>query len=525
MADEPTQTTGDAQAAPAPARDLSQYIRTYAKDVAKLSGKGNVGALPLPKPTSRRPDPTPTPHARPAALAKPHGEVSDGVEFDATEQPFFERQAPKAEEMNYGPVDVGTKADADSIIEKRPSAVPMPASMAPPTPPKEDKETVLARLREKMAGYTPPAPTPSVEVAPELPVAAPVFAAPEEPPVNALPPLYREPIPVEEPTLSFTRPVPAPVPETPKTDAAVSDRFHSYATDFSQQVTATDASPFSVIAAQQDAKPSAPARVAVNKSRTPVLAIVLGSVLLVLSAGGAYGAYLYIAARHVVPTVATKVPSLVFADESKELKGTTGTELLQDLALVSNEPLVSGNVLITYIAQPATGEAGVIAGAPAKGGQLIKALELPAPDILLRNIAEESTVGITHQGSETRAFFILRVSSYERTFAGMLTWEPLMQRTLGVLYPLYPAQEVASPETLGTTTAAATSTASTPVAAASKIRFEDAVVSNRDVRILRDTTGRALMLYGYADKETLIIARDEAAFSALLTRLSAASQQ
>jgi hypothetical protein len=58
----------------------------------------------------------------------------------------------------------------------------------------------------------------------------------------------------------------------------------------------------------------------------------------------------------------------------------------------------------------------------------------------------------------------------------------------------------------------------------SKVRFEDVVVANRDVRILRDTRGRSLLLYGYADKETLIIARNEASFAALLTRLSAANQ-
>jgi hypothetical protein len=50
--------------------------------------------------------------------------------------------------------------------------------------------------------------------------------------------------------------------------------------------------------------------------------------------------------------------------------------------------------------------------------------------------------------------------------------------------------------------------------------FVDAVIDNHDVRVLKDEQGRQLMLYGYRDKETLIIARSEKAFSELLARLS-----
>lgn len=558
MADDLNNPQGSASDASTAATDMSQYIRTYAKDVAALSGKGNIGAIPTPKP-AKKAKPSPEP------IAPPQKEVSDGVEFDATEQPFFERTEPKAKEMNYGPIDLGSKADADSIIEQRPSAVPMPAtmqgaSMIPPAEPTQSKDDILARLRAKVGTYTPPQPAPVADVpaeastpepapyvppapvaspptpAPE-PVTPPVFAAPVEPPVNAMPPLYREPIAPEDVRTPIAEPVatpaaPRPQPVMPAASTPADDRFHSYATDFGSQVQNQAATPFAVIAAEQDR--ATPRPKTTTSRKTPVLALVAGTLLLVIAAGGSYAAYLYIASRQVVPTISTKVPSLVFADETKKLTG-TGTELMRALAVAATEPLVSGNVLITYIAQEPTGETGVIAGAPAPGGALIKALNLTAPDILLRNIAEASTVGITHQGTETRPFFILRVSSYERTFAGMLTWEPLMARDLGLLYPLYPVDApVETPVSLetGTTTASttpqkvATTTPapSVPVQAASRIRFEDAIVANRDVRVLRDTLGRSLILYGYADKETLIIARDEAAFSALITRLQSNSQ-
>ena len=134
-------------------------------------------------------------------------------------------------------------------------------------------------------------------------------------------------------------------------------------------------------------------------------------------------------------------------------------------------------------------------------------------------------MGVIHEGGETRAFFALRVSSYERTFAGMLTWEPLMMRDLGLLYPLYPEDVIEEPvvDLSASTTpkVASTTPRIVPAPAVSRGRFEDTVVANRDVRILRDTRGRSLLLYGYADKETLVIARNEASFAALITRLAA----
>ena len=112
-------------------------------------------------------------------------------------------------------------------------------------------------------------------------------------------------------------------------------------------------------------------------------------------------------------------------------------------------------------------------------------------------------------GAESRAFFIMKVSSYERTFAGMLEWEPRMLADLELLYPPH------ANESTGTSTPAVTALPS----------FSDEIVSNRDVRVLRDSVGRSLILYGYRDKETLIVARDEAAFAELLERLSTSREQ
>src|SRR5690606_35153256 len=108
------------------------------------------------------------------------------------------------------------------------------------------------------------------------------------------------------------------------------------------------------------------------------------------------------------------------------------------LAASANGALVPGNVLVTYILTSTSDEEGGLIERPAGGAAFMRALQVPAPDILLRNIADASTIGVVNAGGETSAFFALRVDSYERTYAGMLTWEPLMLRDLGILYPLRP---------------------------------------------------------------------------------------
>lgn len=495
--DQQNNPTPDPEAA-AP-KDLSQYIRTFAKDAAAL-GKQGVG---VPASPAARPVAAPQPVA-------PKGDRADGVQFDPTQ----EVRGAKVENNNEQPVVIESRQELDSY------AVPKPAAPQPvPAPPEEDRAAVLERLRAKVASQKPPeAPVVLPPTPEEVRPAPPVFMTPPEAPVNPMPPLYREPI--EEEPVPVAPPVPEPV-VAPLPAPAAPAPMHTYKSDFTDRVGTHSTTQFSVLAAEQDVKPSS--RQTPTKPKKSLVPIIGGVVLLLLAGTASYAAYLYIGARHTVPVITLSVPSLIVADEYKKLSG-TGPELLRELAQVANEVLVNGNVLVTYIEQPATGTPGVIAGSPAPGGVLIQALNLPAPDLLLRNITDISTVGVIREGGDTRAFFVLRVSSYERTFAGMLTWEPLMERDLGILYPLYGNAPAPEPEVDLGTASTTESASSTPAVrnttpATSRGRFEDTIVANRDVRILRDTQGRTLMLYGYADKETLIIARNEASFAALLTRL------
>ncbi len=421
-----------------PQEDKSKYIRTYAKDVAALSGGQGTKAAPP------RPDPVP--------VAPPPAPVL---------------RMPQA-----------SKEVAETYREP----------IAPPTD--TDREELFARLKKKVSESA------------QMEIATP-------PPIPTPEPVAR-PEPLFEPV---AQPAPAPIPPVVRVEETPS-RIHTYKSDFADHIDDRGASSFSVLAAQQDAKratlPSVP------KKRNLVFAV-SGILLIVLGGVGVATAAWYVMRLNTLPPSGVVVPSLVFADEQVKLRG-SGNDLIQQIADLANEPLPEGNVIITYLSESTTTSKGEVREVPLSGGTLIAAMKLPAPDILLRNIAPFSTVGVLSAGGETRPFFIFRVTSYERTFAGMLAWEVSMGRDLAVLYPARGAGNLLP---VGTQAPIGTSTPQAVEPVRANTQFEDAIVQSHDVRLLRDTAGNTLMLYGYVDKETLILARDEAAYTHLLTRLAA----
>jgi hypothetical protein len=128
--------------------------------------------------------------------------------------------------------------------------------------------------------------------------------------------------------------------------------------------------------------------------------------------------------------------------------------------------------------------------------------------------------GVVSAGGNQSPFFILSVASFGDTFAGMLSWEPRMPRDLSKLFLPYPVS-VAATSTVATTTSKDAAKTSLVSSAA----FFDATIANHDVRVYRDSEGRDVLLYGYWNQTTLVIARDAAAFTEIVGRLATSRTQ
>jgi hypothetical protein len=461
-----------------PLDDPATFVRTYAKDLAQVSGKP-VPATPVAKQKTLQ-----------EAVADDAAKVPEKAP-EEKEDPWTKPPPPSGRTPDEILADLKAKG-ADVLKQDRPTVVSL-----------DERADILERLFKKAGKPNQEAPEPPPPFIPQVRKDLPPAPPPPPPP----PPPVRQRAPEPQP-----------------------ERIHTFTSDFQGRIDDKRANVFSVLAAEQD-RGEAPREILPEK-RTNPLPILAGVALIFLGGLGIFFAYQFATDAPPIPVV-LDVPSLIFADGHMELLGEE--PLLPKLAEAATEVIPEGTVVITYVTTSTSTETGILT-TPEPGGTLVRLLGLGAPDVLLRNILPESTIGIVHAGEETRPFFILKVSSFERTFAGMLAWEPRMAEKLASIYPPYapstelfledeiPFEEATSTEEVASSTPEETLVGDDSVSLQGldlgPDEFVDEIVRNYDVRILYDESGRVLMLYGYKDRSTLIITRDKEAFAEILNRLS-----
>lgn len=120
-----------------------------------------------------------------------------------------------------------------------------------------------------------------------------------------------------------------------------------------------------------------------------------------------------------------------------------------------------------------------------------------APDILIRSLETPFMAGLLGEsGSLATPFLVLKVSSYDTGFAGMLVWETSLPRFFDTLF--------------GTKIQAR---------GGSESRFRDITVSGKDARALGATSG-ATVVYTFADPNTIVIAGSKSALEILIPHLA-----
>ncbi|MFZ2500493.1 MAG: hypothetical protein WAW90_00715 [Minisyncoccia bacterium] len=319
--------------------------------------------------------------------------------------------------------------------------------------------------------------------------------APSERLVGATPLAF---VPITVPT------APVAPAHLPQRDFTKASPIETYSDALRKRVSETGASTATILAAEQDAAPRIPQTITDTSAvqGRNHWQIIVGVFLIVVSVAGIFVAY----ARHfsaLAPIVATlDTPVAIFVDDREQVSG-TGSALVQAINQSTTKPLSLNGVRLLSL-DPAIVDKSVFSSLGSR-----------VPDVVLRNVDHaHSMAGIVNVSSGKSPFFILTVESYGSTFSGMLAWEPFMQSDLRSLFPHYSALPIVSSSTL---LKVATTTLASP-----KEGFHDDVVSNHDVRVYLDEAGRSLLLYGYWNQSTLVIARDALAFTEILRRLSTA---
>ncbi|HEY0907759.1 MAG TPA: hypothetical protein VGE35_00210 [Candidatus Paceibacterota bacterium] len=120
------------------------------------------------------------------------------------------------------------------------------------------------------------------------------------------------------------------------------------------------------------------------------------------------------------------------------------------------------------------------------------------PNRLLRSLDQNYMIG-TYTYDTLSPFFIIKNTFFQNAFSGMLEWEKGMRRDL------LPLTQIAH-ETETSVTAASS-------------QFEDAIVSNIDARVLKDSSGKTVLIYAFADKNTIVVTTGESTLKYILERL------
>lgn len=271
----------------------------------------------------------------------------------------------------------------------------------------------------------------------------------------------------------------------------------TYSSDFADEMQKAGASTVTVLAAEQDSARSGKRQVAQKKVIPTVDTtwwyVLAGAILLAAGVGGVYLAYSFFVGGEAptigIPVAESSVVAPIFADDYSEIVG-SGPSLMQAFRKEVSRPIADDTVLLL-----------TLEGAPLKS--IFVEMNPRAPSALLRNLnATGAAAGVVRVGGTQSPFFILPVKSYNVTFSAMLSWESTMQKNLALLYPLYPSETAPN---------AITSIFS---------EYVDELAGNRDVRVYRDPDGRSILVYGYWDAKTLVIARDPIAFAEIVDRLA-----
>ncbi len=107
-----------------------------------------------------------------------------------------------------------------------------------------------------------------------------------------------------------------------------------------------------------------------------------------------------------------------------------------------------------------------------------------------RALAPEFVLGLRGL-PQNRAFLIFKTNYYQTALAGMLQWEDTLFNDAGPLF----GQAIGG------------------------VQFADKTIKNRDTRILLDSSGKTLLIWGFANKETIIITTDEDTFTQVIGKL------
>lgn len=332
--------------------------------------------------------------------------------------------------------------------------------------------------------------------------------------------------------------------------------LRTFRDDIAQVVERRKISLVSALAAEEDQRSQQKASAASTpraRSFSPGAYFMLGMSVVFLAIGGLVlgGYFAFFEKEEAIGVPKAVLPSIVFTEMQTQIDvSNMGRDDLMSALSAEKDRISLRLGAMTAVYPIASGPEGwrLLAA-----NELFDALESRAPLPLVRALSPFFMFGI-HEFDGNEPFFIFKTEVYDNAFAGMLEWEPLMSIDLSPLFGRVSLTRALTPiEAPESAPLATTSTSSTQIASSTSTttetvpgippsdgfvtigeedntvqtdggprfgaaRFEDAVIRNKEVRVLKNDEGKIVLLYSFIDPSTIVITTNEYTFIEILTR-------
>lgn len=241
-----------------------------------------------------------------------------------------------------------------------------------------------------------------------------------------------------------------------------------------------------------------------HRSGRRLLIITLFSAILIALGGLALGSIAFIQSQQTTPATAP-VSDIMFAEQTFAfpLPNTTPRIVRQQLASARTQVALTLGAIARIVPAIATTTAeGITVDQPSTLEEFFVGIGATPPDNLIRALSTEFFLGV-HAVDQNVPLLVVPVVSYERAFSGMLEWEHHLNEDLEPFFTYVPAQAQYTDGTIKQRT------------------FEDVIVQNYDVRVVKDAMGNIRLLYAFPTRSILIIAESPFSFTEALSRLRA----
>ncbi len=285
-----------------------------------------------------------------------------------------------------------------------------------------------------------------------------------------------------------------PPPAQPKASVelhkeGVLPNLRTYQSDIADAVKDTSGSVVKVAVAQ--AQKRVVKRTYVDTKKSVYLLLV--SILLILGSALAIAIFFIFKSRMVVTAPPKIVISQVIPTEaSSDVLIAPGTSIGAAYKATRTNAKGAANSLVRLLFYQGT---STITNPPLDALTFSTLLSSTIPTSLARSFSPDFTTGLQIRDSG-QFFVVYKTSSYEDAFAGMLKWEPTMAADL---------QDFLSINTSISSLGA----------------FQDVIIKNKDVRELQDNAGTPILMYSFADQNTLVITTNENTLKEIFGRLTA----